>query len=113
MLFPLCSLAFLVLFLAMEPQAYGHLKYRIGIGSKPSKPQQHANQTTRTTISKVTSSSSSSSSEVTSHMQSDVFSSEIIDYDTLDGDELERLINRSSTLEGNDTYNARSEQTQL
>ena len=91
---------------------YHSNKYRIGIGSKPSKPQQHSNQTTRTTVSKVTS-SSSSSSEVTSHMQSDVFSSEIIDYDTLDGDELERLINRSSSPEGNDTYNARSEQTQL
>ena len=106
-LVPLSALAYLVLFLKMQPFALDHLKYRLGLGGKPvntaakAQPQHSSTKTSNTT-------SLLSTSIVESQHDTD-----LVDYDRMEDDELSSIVKNASSIgSGNDVGNI-SDQSQL
>lgn len=83
LMIPTCALAYLILFLKMQPNAFDQLKHRIGLAEKP-----------KTLDNKI------QPSRITNYNANNIvmsqYDSDDIDYDNLNDDELEIIIRRSS-----------------
>ena len=105
-LIPLSALAYLVLFLKMQPFAFEHLKYRLGLGGKPANAFKAQSQNSSAKTSNTTSLLSTSIVE-------SQYDTDLVDYDKMEDDELSSIVRNAPSIGGDNDIDNIASQSQL
>ena len=105
-LIPLSALAYLVLFLKMQPFAFEHLKYRLGLGGKPVNAFKAQSQNSSAKTSNTTSLLSTSIVE-------SQYDTDLVDYDKMEDDELSSIVRNAPSIGGDNDIDNIASQSQL
>ena len=105
-LIPLSALAYLVLFLKMQPFAFEHLKYRLGLGGKPVNAFKAQSQNSSAKTSNTTSLLSTSIVE-------SQYDTDLVDYDKMEDDELSSIVRNAPSIGGDNDIGNIASQSQL